>query len=49
MDTGPIGLGATGGIVIIYMEDFQLRTIEMSPYPVECQIGVDWGNREIMA
>ena len=34
LDSGPIGLGATGEIAIIYMEDFQLRAMETSPYPL---------------
>ena len=34
LDSTPIGLGATGEIVIIYMEDFQLRAIEIFPYPL---------------
>ncbi|KAL9986884.1 hypothetical protein ACROYT_G001093 [Oculina patagonica] len=34
LDSGPIGLGATSEIAIIYMEDFQLRAMEMSPYPL---------------
>ena len=34
LDSGPIGLGATGEIVIIYMEDFHLRAMETSPYPL---------------
>ena len=34
LDSGPIGLGATGEIAIIYTEDFQLRAMETSPYPL---------------
>ena len=34
LDSGPIGLGTTGEIAKIYMEDFQLRAIETSPYPL---------------
>ena len=33
LDNGPIGLGATGKIAIIYMGDVQLRGMETSPYP----------------
>jgi len=32
LDSGPIGLGATGKIAIIYLEYFRLRAIETSPY-----------------
>ena len=32
LDRGPTGLGATGEIAIVYMEDFQLRAMETSPY-----------------
>ncbi len=32
---GPIGSGATGEIAIIYMEEFQLRAVETSPYPLD--------------
>ena len=32
LDSGPIGLGATGETAIIYMEDFQLRAIGTSPF-----------------
>ena len=34
LDSGSIGLSATGEIEIIYMEDFQLRAMETSPYPL---------------
>ena len=34
LDSGPISLGTTGEIAIIYMEDFQLRAIDTSSYPV---------------
>ena len=34
LGSGPIGLGATGEIAIIYMEEFQLRAMETSPYPL---------------
>lgn len=34
LDCGLIGLGATGEIAIIYMEDFQLRAMETSPCPL---------------
>ena len=33
LDNGPIGLGATSKIAIIYMGDAQLRPMETSPYP----------------
>ena len=32
LDSEPIGLGVTGELAIIYMEDFQIRTISTSPY-----------------
>ena len=32
LQSGPIGLGATGEIAMIYMEEFQIRTMETSPY-----------------
>ena len=32
--SGPVGLNATGEIAIIYTEDFHLRTMETSPYPL---------------
>ncbi len=35
LESGPIGLGATGEIAIIYMEEFQLRAMESSPYPLD--------------
>ncbi len=34
LESGPIGLGATGEIAIIYMEEFQIRVMETSPYPL---------------
>ena len=34
LDTGPIGLGATGEVAITYMEHFNLRGMETSPYPL---------------
>ena len=34
LGSGPIGLGATGEIAMIYMEEFQLRAMETSPYPL---------------
>ena len=34
LNSGPIGHGNVDEIAIIYMEDFQLRTIEMSLYPI---------------
>ena len=49
MDSEPIGLGAVGEIAITYVEDFQLRAIETSPYLRECQSAVDWGDAEIVA
>ena len=33
LESGPIDLGATGEIAIIYMEEFQIRAMETSPYP----------------
>ena len=35
LESSPIGLGAMGEIVIIYMEEFQLRAMESSPYPLD--------------
>ena len=35
LGSGPIGLGATGEIAMIYMEEFQLRAMETSPYPLD--------------
>ena len=35
LDSGPIGLGVTGELAIIYMEDFQIRAISTSPYQLE--------------
>ena len=35
LDSGPIGLGVTGELAIIYMEDFQIRAISTSPYKLE--------------
>jgi hypothetical protein len=34
LESGPIGLGATGEIAIIFMEEVQLRAIETSPCPL---------------
>lgn len=31
LESGPIGLGATGEIAIIYMEEFQIRATKTSP------------------
>ena len=33
LGSGPIGLGATGEIAMMYMEEFQLRAMETCPYP----------------
>ena len=35
LDSGPIGLGTTGEIAKIYMEDFQIRTMNTSPCPLD--------------
>ncbi len=35
LESSPIGLGATGEIAIIYMEEFELRAMESSPYPLD--------------
>ncbi|PFX29623.1 hypothetical protein AWC38_SpisGene5605 [Stylophora pistillata] len=35
LDSGPIGLCATGETAIIYMNDFQLRAMETSSYPLD--------------
>ena len=34
LGSGPIGLGTTGEIAIIYMEEFQIQAIKSSPYPL---------------
>ncbi len=34
LEIGPISLGATGEIAIIYMAEFQIRAMETSPYPL---------------
>ena len=34
LDSGPIGLGATGEIAIIYMEEFQIKAMRTSPYDI---------------
>ena len=34
LNSGPIGLGATGEIAIIYMEEFQIKAVKESPYPL---------------
>ena len=33
--SGPIGLGTTGEVAVIYMEEFQIQAIKTSPYPLE--------------
>ena len=33
LGSGPIGLGATGEIAMIFMEEFQLRAMENIPIP----------------
>ena len=35
LDSGPIELGVTGELAIIYMEEFQIRAITASPYQLE--------------
>ena len=35
LGSGLIGLGATGEIAMIYLEEFQLRAMETSPYPLD--------------
>ena len=35
LDSGPISLGKTGEIAKIYREDFQIRTMNTSPYPLD--------------
>ena len=35
LGSGPIGLGTTGEIAIIYMEEFQIQAIKSSPYPLD--------------
>ena len=35
LDSGPIGLGTTGEIAKIYMEDFQIRAMDTSPCPLD--------------
>ena len=35
LDSGPIGLGTTGEIAKIYMEDFQIRAMDTSPRPLD--------------
>ena len=35
-DSGPIGLRDTIEIAIIYMEDFELKVIETTPYRLVC-------------
>ena len=35
LDSGPIGLGTTGEIAKIYMEDFQIRAMNTSPCPLD--------------
>ena len=35
LESGPIGLGATGEIAMIYMEEFQIRVMETSPHPLD--------------
>jgi hypothetical protein len=33
LESGPIGLGVTGEVAIIYMEEFQIRAMQTSPIP----------------
>ena len=42
LESGPIGLGPTGGIamIYIYMEEFLIRAMETSPYPLSHGIGM---------
>ena len=35
LESGPIGLGVTGEVAIIYMEEFQIRAMQTSPYPLD--------------
>ena len=35
LKSGPIGLGATGEIAMIYLEEFQIRAMETSAYPLD--------------
>ena len=35
LGSGPIGLGTTGEVAIIYMVEFQIQAIKTSPYPLE--------------
>ena len=35
LGSGPIGLGTTDEIAIIYMEEFQIQAIKSSPYPLD--------------
>ena len=34
LNSGPIGLGATGEIAVIYMEEFQMKAMKTSPYTI---------------
>ena len=34
LDCGPIGLGVTGEVALVYMEEFQLKAISTSPIPI---------------
>ena len=34
LESGPIGLGVTGEVDIIYMEEFQICAMQTSPYPI---------------
>ena len=34
LDSGPIGLGATGEIAMIYMEEFQIKAMKTSPHDI---------------
>ena len=35
LDSGPIGLGVTGELAIVYMKEFQIWAISASPYQLE--------------
>jgi hypothetical protein len=35
LESGPIGLGVTDEVAIIYMEEFQIRAMQTSPYPLD--------------
>ena len=34
LDSGPIGLGVTGEVAVIFMEEFHLQAIKTSPCPL---------------